>query len=112
MVTAPPPPPSSNDEDSFGNSGKNFSGSRVMLGSEKIIERACNKNKCRSVDLSKYKQNFFFQVGLHCRKTCIHSSTRVEEFIGRCWQEGGGKIVNGKKVKSHLKVQLKLFSLV
>ena len=30
--------------------------------------------------------------------------TRVEKFIGRCWQEGEGKIVNGKKMKSHLKV--------
>ena len=31
-------------------------------------------------------------------------SLRVEEFIGRCWPEGEGKIVNGKKVKSWLNV--------
>ena len=56
MVTAPL---SSNDEDPFGNSGKNFSGSTVMLhnlGSKKVIERACSKYKRRSVDLSKRKQ--------------------------------------------------------
>eukprot|EP00731_Ephydatia_muelleri_P035197 Em0104g3a len=67
MVTAPL---SSNDEDPFGNSGKNFSGSTVMLhnlGSKKL-------------------------------------TTRVEEFIAKCWQEGESKIVNGKKVKSRLKV--------
>eukprot|EP00731_Ephydatia_muelleri_P004241 Em0002g417a len=61
---------SSNDEDPFGNSGKNFSGSTVMLhnlGSKKL-------------------------------------TTRVEEFIAKCWQEGESKIVNGKKEKSHLKV--------
>ena len=56
MVTAPL---SSNDEDPFGNSVKNFSGSTVMLhnlGSKKVIERACSKYKGRSVDLSKRKQ--------------------------------------------------------
>ena len=45
MVTAPH---SANDEFPFGNSGKIFSGSRVMLhnvGSEKTIERANNKYK-------------------------------------------------------------------
>ena len=31
-------------------------------------------------------------------------TTRVEEFIAKCWQEGESKIVNGKKVKSCLKV--------
>ena len=31
-------------------------------------------------------------------------TTRVEEFIAKCWQEGESKIVNGKKVKSRLKV--------
>ena len=38
---------------------KNFSGSTVMLqnlGSKKVIERTCNKYKCRSVDLNKCKQ--------------------------------------------------------
>ena len=56
MVTAPL---SSNDEDPFGNSRKNFSGSTVMLhnlGSKMVIERACSKYKCRSVYLSKRKQ--------------------------------------------------------
>ena len=55
-VTAPL---SSNDEDPFGNSGKNFSGSTVMLhnlGSKKVVEKACSKHKHRSVDLSKRKQ--------------------------------------------------------
>ena len=36
----------------------------------------------------------------------MHSqlTTRVEEFIAKCWQEGESRIVNGKKVKSRLKV--------
>ena len=195
MVTAPL---SSNDEDPFGNSGKNFSGSTVMLhnlGSKKVIERACSKYKRRSVDLSKRKQKKieeehkvkraleeiaeiypqfkkclyhfknvvtlnkykcsgpqvrkdaislamcnantilgtrdfsvggqatavisttiglstyasfegnFFPGWAHCRKS-MHPqlTTRVEEFIAKCWQEGESKIVNGKKVKSRLKV--------
>ena len=195
MVTAPL---SSNDEDPFGNSGKNFSGSTVMLhnlGSKKVIERACSKYKRRSVDLSKRKQKKieeehkvkraleeiaeiypqckkclyhfknvvtlnkhkcsgpqvrkdaislamcnantilgtrdfsvggqatavisttiglstyasfegnFFPGWAHCRKN-MHPqlTTRVEEFIAKCWQEGESKIVNGKKVKSRLKI--------
>ena len=45
-----------------------------------------------------------FQVGL----TIVHPqlTMRVEELIARCWQEGEGKIVDGKKVKSHLKVSV------
>ena len=56
MVAAPL---STNNEDPFSISCKHFSGSTVMLhnlGSKKVIERACSKYKCSSVDLSKHEQ--------------------------------------------------------
>ena len=60
-----------------------------------------------TIGLSTYAsfEGNFFPAWAHCRKN-MHPqlTTRVEEFIAKCWQEGESKIVNGKKVKSRLKV--------
>ena len=47
----------------------------------------------------------FFPGWAHSRKNQNPQlSNRVEEFIAQCWREGEAKIVDGRKIKSRMKV--------